>query len=224
MSESAWKWGAYKEGMGLDTDDRRIRYACGAIKHRLVALGYGGGINLTGTYFGGKTTAAARAFQKSEGLVVDGLVGPKTCNALWRGLIWANEVSLPHIPDDWLRAQIHWESADDPGAEFLNPDGSRDRGLIQSNDGSDALTDDEAYDPAASIPFLARFLREGAKRYAGCQVDRWNLAVARWRTPVGADGWCDAPDTQPNKDGTWPERAAYYVSRVDTDGRRGWIG
>jgi hypothetical protein len=209
-------------------DHYRIKYAVLAIKKELVYQGYSG-IRVDTPVFGSGLNKAVRAFQGDKGLVVDGLVGQKTCNALWRKRILANQNSL-HISGDWLRAQLHWESGDDPGAEYTNPDGSRDRGLVQLNSSKKPATDDEAFDPSYSIPFLGNFQKDGAAKYKNCTFqmaypfpDEWKLAVGRWRTPVGADEWCHLPDTQPNKDGTWAQKAAYYVSRVDTDGRHGWV-
>jgi hypothetical protein len=225
MSElrSAWAFGPYRRGQGDEGDDPRLLYAVGAIKRELVYIGYD--LDLTSQRFGPKTGEAVKAFQTENGLTADGMVGSKTANALWRRRITETEASLG-IPQDWLRAQIHWESLDDPGAQLTNPDGSRDRGLCQLNSGNHP-DDTDAFDPAWSIPFLGRFQAANAKDHRDCKVNKWKLAVASWRTPVGADEWCDQPDLEPKTvadGGTWGQQAAYYCDRVATIGRMGWVG
>lgn len=219
MSESAWKWGPYKSGMGQPTDDQRIKYAILAIKRELAYLGYKG-MSLDSPVAGLGFTRKVKKFQKANGLVADGLAGQKTCNALWR-----QRIEDQGVPEGWLRAQIHWESADDPGAMFANPDGSTDRGLTQVNSVQKSeISDDEAFTPSFSIPWLGAFQHQGANQFKNCIVDKWKLAVGRWRSPVGAADWCDAPATEPNKDGTWAEKVVYYVDKVNTIGRTGWTG
>lgn len=226
MSESAWKWGAYRRGMGKEGDDPRIIYATSAIKRELYFNGFGDDkINLDTSVFGKQTEKAVRQFQRSIGMPRprDAMVGPKTANALFKYQIETAQVALG-IPDNWLRAQIHWESADDPGAQFTNPDGSRDRGLIQLNSRNND-NDDQVFDPSWAISFLARFQQAGHTEFKDCDdIDPWRLAIGRWRTPVGAADWCNDPNTQPNQDGTWAEKATFYVGRVDTWGRLGWVG
>lgn len=225
MSESAWKWGPYRKGMGADDDDRRIIYAVKAIKKELVYVGAEGAdkMNMNTSLFGGAVNRAVKAFQETNGLVADGKVGPATANALWRSRIGFMQRKRL-MPRNWLRAQVRWESADDPGAQFVNPDGSVDRGLCQLNSVHKPLTDDEAFDPETALRFLAEHLERNAAEFADCDVDQWRLAVGSWRTPVGAQEWCEDPTLMPDQDGTWGQKAAFYVERVDTIGRLGWVG
>jgi peptidoglycan hydrolase-like protein with peptidoglycan-binding domain len=56
------------------------RVAVRGLQRRLLALGYDAG-EIDGR-FGPKTEAAVKAFQEAKGLDVDGIVGPKTWDAL----------------------------------------------------------------------------------------------------------------------------------------------
>jgi hypothetical protein len=226
---SAWAFGAYREGMGGKNAHRRERHACYAIKKELAYV-YEGEleINLSNTRFGGSTTHAVKRFQKDNDLTRDGLVGRMTANALWRMRIEELQ-TIEQVPDNWLRAQVHWESADDPAAEFVNTDGTADRGLCQLNSTRKPLSEDEAFDPATALEFLANHLATWAANTRDCTdgaPSEWHLAVGSWRTPVGARDWCMLGAVEPSNDPTasWAAKAAYYVSRVDRDGRANWVG
>lgn len=232
MSESAWKWGAYRKGMGKDGDDRRIKYAVTAIKQELLWLGVPGSekINQVTTIFGPAVHQCVKELQRANGLVDDGMVGRATANALFRDKIKSLQ-RKKGILNNWLRAQVHWESGDDPGAEFINSDGSADRGLCQLNSTRKPLTEEQAFDPTQALTFLADHIRFNAMTFDDCEgTGRFKLAVAAWRTPVGARQWCENPELQGEKDPSdddplaWGKRAVYYVGRVDTDGRKGWVG
>lgn len=229
--KTAWAFGPYRKGMGGENSHPRERYAVEAIKKELFFHGYDD-INLLTTNFGGNVHAAVKDLQKENGLVVDGLVGPKTINALWRTKIQMLQEEYD-IPNDWLRALIHWESLDDPGArnpaEGLYSDGSVDNGLAMLNSIHKPLTEDEAFTPSIALGYAARYLAGQRDRFQGeCTDTAPNaivLAVASWRTPVGANDWCRLGDkVEPAAEGTWAQRAAHYVSKVDTSGRAGWIG
>lgn len=224
--KSAWAWGPYAKGMGQPDANQRQKYAILGIKRELDFLGYRG-MNIESPVAGRGFDHAVRLFQADEGLLVDGLAGQKTCNALWRKRIADQEV-----PEGWLRAQIHWEGGDDPGArnpgEGTYSDGSYDRGMTQMNSkAKSSVSDDQAWDPAFAIAWLGDHQKTEAKGFRGCAYpDRFALAVGSWRSPVGAKELCSAPETLPfNGEGaTWGERVAYYISKVDTIGRLGWWG
>lgn len=221
---SAWAFGAYRKGMGRSESHYRERFAVTAIKRELVTTHGYTQINLGSTRFGSATDQATKAFQKKEGLGVDGLVGKRTSNALFR-----DRIATLAVPNGWLRALIHWESADDPGAEYTNPDGSLDRGLCMLNSTRKPLSVDEAFDPEEAIGYTGRYLHSRAAELDNCDADapdKWTLAVGSWRTPVGARDWCQIGAVIPSKDPTssWAQRAAFYVSRVNTIGRQGWVG
>ena len=52
------------------------------LQSKLIALGYDLGNSGADGKFGAKTETAVKAFQKSKGLTADGVVGPKTWEAL----------------------------------------------------------------------------------------------------------------------------------------------
>lgn len=245
MSRSAWAW-TYSRGLSGslaladDEDARRRWYGIEAVKAQLVVLGWGSEINLGTGRFGGRAANAAKGFQDSVRLEPDGKVGPLTANALFHAL-YARVEQDQGIPRQLLRAHCHWESADDPGAELVNSDGSRDRGLTQANDQHDGelLTDALAFDPGSAVPIRGRSIAGYARAFGDLAVavldpegnqrayDEWDVAVAAHRTPVGARELAveeDVVQAMRRQDGgTWEQAAAYYCWKVNTGGRAGWV-
>jgi hypothetical protein len=223
---SAWAFGPYKKGMGRDDAHYRERFAVAAIKRELVVVHGFTDINLSTTLFGGGVRRAVQEFQRQNDLDDDGIVGRATANALWRE-------RLKTIPDGWMRALVHWESLDDPGAEFINSDNSFDRGLCMLNSTRKPLSIDEAFDPETAVNYLQQYLRDRARAFAeGCvstSPGKWPLAVSSWRAPVGARDWCELGDAVvPTRYGdpgwTWAGVARYYAEKVDSVGRMNWVG
>jgi uncharacterized protein (TIGR02594 family) len=68
------------------------------IQQALLAKGFGAG-EVDGVW-GRRTIAAVKAFQQSVGLQADGIVGPKTCAALFSGANTASTPAKPLLP--WL--------------------------------------------------------------------------------------------------------------------------
>lgn len=66
-----------------------------AVQQRLNQLGYN--VGAVDGIFGPRTLAGVRAFQRSHGLTVDGVVGPKT----WRALFGAATTGGFHHPEHW---------------------------------------------------------------------------------------------------------------------------
>jgi len=250
MTASSWPW-VYKYGMRGNLegpeDSRRKYFGIEAIKSTLVWLGYPS-INLTTGQYGGATRNAIKDLQRKEqanGIgPVDGITGRKTANALFRAIYNQAETDQG-IPRQLLRAHCHWESGDDPGAELVNSDFSRDRGLTQANDRHDGtiLTDEQAFDPISSVAFRAISIAKYAAVFNPNKIniqdpdgnvleyDHWIIAVSAHRTPLGAkqlaaesDGTVvEAKRTQDG--GTWEQAAAYYCWRIEHGGGRdGWVG
>jgi len=251
MTASSWPW-VYRYGMrgnlSGDEDARRKWFGIEAIKSTLVELGYVD-IHLGTGQFGGLTRAAVKDVQKKETAAgndvgpVDGIVGRRTANALFRGVYGAAETANG-VPRQLLRAHCHWESGDDPGAELTNSDDSRDRGLTQANNlhDSELLSDEEAFDPEIAVPIRAASIASYAKVFAPNTIkvrdpagnvetyDHWDIAVSAHRTPLGAKQLAAEPDgavveaKRVQDGGTWEQAAAYYCWVVNTGGRLGWVG
>ncbi len=251
MTASSWPW-SYRVGMKGsltgDEDARRKWYGIEAIKGELVDQGYGPDINLGTGQFGGRTRDAVMVLQQVEkpnGIgAADGIVGRKTANALFRP-VFRDAEKAEAIPRQLLRAHCHWESGDDPGAELVNSDFSRDRGLTQANDKHDGtiLSDQQAFNPATAVPIRAHSIAHYYLSFAGHTVliadpegftheyDGWDIAVAAHRTPVGAKALAAEPKgaivtaKRRQDGGTWEEAAAYYCWRLEFGGAMdGWVG
>ena len=104
-----------KTGMNKDTHPDRAHWITGWQTLLVAQRYYRGDYS---PYFGPKTTAATSAFQKQQGLVVDGEVGPKTVTtAIACG--W-------EPPEDWFRALVRDKVVVEPPAP------TSDRGLDPS--------------------------------------------------------------------------------------------
>jgi hypothetical protein len=235
---TSWAFGPYRKGQGGESDHYRLRYACQALKDVLYDdFGYTS-IDTSNSKLGNAADAAIRDFQGTHGLVVDGEAGAKTCFAIFTEVIFDAEDQFG-VPGHWLAAHGYWESgAFDPGAELVNGDGSRDRGLFQDNDlhGPYTLTDAQAFDPHVTIPRRANAMSVFALARLGkyCTINdagilrkfwAWPIAVSSFRAPRGAQELCEEGDTpvdpirpfdQPGypDDINWEQACAYYILRI----------
>lgn len=75
-----------------------------AIQIRLAGLGYDPG-PIDGEW-GDRTKAAVEQFQRARGLVVDGIVGPLTRQALWPDLVATRATITPAVMVPWLKNAI----------------------------------------------------------------------------------------------------------------------
>lgn len=109
--------------------------------------------------FGDAVRNAVKDFQRLNGQVADGVVGPKTAKALFRARVYQIELELG-VPDHLEMKKISLESAFDPGATgSIDPN---DRGLCQINAPSHPdISDEEAFTPSFAIPWAAAYLMDG---------------------------------------------------------------
>lgn len=104
-----------------------LGYAIIDFKRELAYAGFGDQLDLAVPLFGVYAERETRAFQQASGLVVDGVLGPRTALALLRSRALAVETRYG-LPAHQLASQKTWESANDLNA--IGPDG-QDRGPLQ---------------------------------------------------------------------------------------------
>lgn len=187
----------YGKGMVLIGDDfskQRQRWAVVSLQRELIRLKYlDADPNALDGGFGVKTDTAARQFQSTEKLVVDGLVGPATARRLFMPVTaqWQRKFD---IPNNLLYGMIRLESAVDPGCEGTVV--AADRGIAQFNrDAWPGIDDATAFGNAAwCIERAATGLATNFSRYAS-----WDVAIASHNNPAKAQAWYrtgKAPDDQ----------------------------
>jgi hypothetical protein len=235
--KSSWAFGAYKRGMGTLQSHYREQFACLAVKKLLTAAGFS--CNVTNSKIGALAGRQIKAFQQAHVLVADGEVGPRTMRVLLRPTYLAACDDHGVVdPNEWAGCQMGWESALDPGAEYVNQDSSLDRGLYQYNSTRMPLTEDQAFDPLYTIDFRVNAEAAFAVAIAAdCDkngLDKYKISVSANRSPVGAKFWSTHPGVQPvdhrgesgstMTDRDWAEFCAFYMTRVDAGGRDTWIG
>jgi peptidoglycan hydrolase-like protein with peptidoglycan-binding domain len=139
------------------------------------------------------TAGAAAAFQKRNGLVADGWVGPATARRLFFRPVDDAQLARS-IPDNLLYGMARLESGMDPGAEGKVDD--RDRGLFQFNRTYwPSITDEVAY---ADVTHCAKVAADSL-RLAYDRLGRWDCAVASHNNPSKARTWATTgspPDDQ----------------------------
>jgi hypothetical protein len=192
-----------------------------AIQTELRSLGFTG-TRVDGV-FDASTDKAVKDFQTKEGLVVDGIVGPKTATALFSKRIAKAQIDNL-IPNDYLLGLVALESGFDPGAVGSN---GFDSGLVQINldpvnGHGKEITQAQAFDPAFAVKYTAGRMVEAFYNYAN-QLDdlAWKLAVAQHNSPLNAKRWLDAalstPPMPTEEDSLERiEKAATYVELVDS--------
>lgn len=136
-------------------------YALTALKRELVYRGYGEGLNTESLFFGAAARERVKDFQQDLGMKIDGEVGPTTARRLFKKRIWDSS-HKKNVPALMLCKQLNLESGFDPAAVgYVDP---RDRGLAQINSfWHPEISDEQAFDPAFSIPWAANYLSENFK-------------------------------------------------------------
>lgn len=239
MSETNWKYGAYKKGMGAADSDEREQIGCMQTKRLLSHFGFN--CNLTTSKIGDLADRQIRDFQRTHPpLVEDGQAGPNTLRALLTP-VYRQVASTRNVDDggqDWGGCQMAWESALDPASTYTNKDGSLDRGLYQYNSTRTPVSADQAYDPLFIISYrMTQAWTFHNTIEADCKkngLDPWMIAISANRAPVGAIYWSQHPDVQPvdhrgepvgdMTDRDWAEFCSFYMVRVGTLGRATWTG
>lgn len=155
-----------------------------ALQTGLLACGFNPG-DLDGI-LGSITAAKIKEAQQHFGLVVDGLAGGKTQEALGRGV--SNRVaSDQRVPRELMRGQLEHESGWRLGNYSpLRDDGSYDAGVAQRNTAHNDVHDSFVVD--LSIEALGANTRKFYDKFAGVSSDkrRWGLAAGAWNAPAYA--------------------------------------
>lgn len=186
-----------------------------AIQARLNALGFLPD-GFTRGNFGSWTRDAVVAFQKENKISADGTVGRSDARVLFTPIIDAAEKKYG-IPGHYLRGEVNYESALDPGAlgyYIYYPDyRGVDRSMCQINSRSnEQVSWEDAFKPWFSIPWSAKRLlnaydqfRKDNPRQSNAIL--WEAAICNHNSPVWARQWA--------KDGIAPTSAAQkYVNGV----------
>jgi hypothetical protein len=141
--------------------------------------------------FGASMRDAVRRFQQSEGLTVDGTVGPITARRIAKPLVQLYQLAYG-IPNNLLAGLMRLESGWDPGAEGVVRLKSTDRGWAQISDVSfPHLSDAFCYaDLPGVVEFAAQQLTDSGRPVPGgptyAELNRWDCAILHHNTPVGA--------------------------------------
>jgi len=157
-------------------------YGCIAIKRELKYNGYDAtGFGTDSPVIGAVADRLIRKFQQDKGLFVDGRVGPVTAKELFRRRVVEAQTDQ-NIPNDLVGKLLDLESSWDPGAtNGPYADGSLDRGLAEINSVQRPdVTEEEAFDPAFSIPYAARGLRNAYNT-----LGEWDGAVGAHNVGTG---------------------------------------
>lgn len=206
-------WSRYYKETRAEFPGTPYGYGCIAIKRELVYNGHQVASPDT-PRIGGSADTAIRQYQRDHGLEVDGVVGPHTAHVLWHKRIQAAQ-GTSHVPDDLACKLIHLESADDPGAiGYVDP---QDYGLAQIHmPFHPEITVAMAFDPAFSIPYVARSLAGFAVAHGG----DWEAAVASWNVgTAGAASWLGLHKPATGGPSWFPDlfsRATRYVALVQS--------
>ncbi len=204
MTYQSWDWGndgGYfhpKENAGNDTPRG---YSIRAIKRELAFNGFQDPLMKDNGFYGTNMRPNVEAFQYTEGLTPDGVIGPRTMKALCRKRVLNFEESHG-IPDHLLCRTIDLESAWYPACRNT----TEDYGLAQIHmplnakfaDGSDVCPGDDwqyAYRVGVNVKYLAEHMRRNHRHLADVapaeisDADVWRATVMAHNAPAWAETW-----------------------------------
>jgi hypothetical protein len=164
-----WSW-LYRDGMLVTPG--RVTAGVKAMKLALIANGFHGGIDPDLPVWGTAVEHQTIAFQESEGLQADGVIGRVTARHLFRVYDKATEAKY-QIPNHLVGRQSHGESDNDPVAHSA----TGDEGRAQINPPSHPqVTLAQMWDPAFASNFTGSYLK-GSYIYVG---GSWEGAVCAY--------------------------------------------
>jgi len=184
------------DGSKMDTPEHMaVHWAIAGTQRCINAMGYRhpvlGPIPITGLY-GPRTKWGVKWFQKTQGLVDDGIFGRKTAQALFLPLTVL--VAVAHrVPPAHLAGMFTLESSWDPGAvsTWYWPINGTDQGLGQLNERSyPKLSDEDAFNPLKAIPIAAQRLAGGRAEFDGKGPALQDVcSIAQHNNPMLARQW-----------------------------------
>jgi hypothetical protein len=183
----AWSFGFYHQGMSVPND--RVAAGLLAFKQAMIDNGHAEGIDLTAPHFGHSMDKQVRAFQRAQGITVDGVFGPTTARYAFRHYSFAYETAdTVEIPDHLLQKTGGEESGHDPVAQGFEDD--LDEGWAQQHRPYfPNLRLSQLWDPRQAITSLGSSLKTF---YVNDAAD-WDGAVAHWNVgTTGAILWVQA--------------------------------
>lgn len=198
----------------IDVNIRAVHGGVLAIQRALNRRLPGKPVNITGV-FGPSTSEATKDFQETvpeKVGVADGVVGPKTCRALFLPDVktWCEDAGFAR----WqlVCGIIANESNWDPGAVGYSD--QSDLGLAQINGRSHpTITEAERLQPLRAVTFVREYLLNSLEVFDGNERD----AVASYNLGVGgARSWIKVgrPDLWTPFNSTTPRRVRDYIDRI----------
>lgn len=155
-----------------------------ALQTALATCGFDPGV--ADGILGSKTDAAIKTAQRHYGLVVDGLAGGKTQEALGLGVSNREAAEFRVLPE-LMRGQLEHESGWRLGNYSpQRDDGSYDAGVAQRNTNFNDVK--ESFTVDISVDALAQNTRKFYDKFAGISSSkrRWGLAAGAWNAPAYA--------------------------------------
>lgn len=216
----------------MGSEGGREGYAVRGIQNELLFLGLLPEDEVNGLY-NRPTKRAIKAFQSDEGLNVDGQVGPTTAKYLFFHRVQETQLDrtydfegertrVPEIPDNLLFGVLKHESHFDPGAYYVNTNGSIDRGIAMINNESHAdIPDDVAYAPSFAIPYTGMRMKMAFKAFrkeftSASETLLWNATILQHNTPVGARKLLQTGEYATEKNRLYVEKIREESSEVPT--------